>query len=554
MLGSGSFSTVHAIDGTAATEATKERDIDADEATEEHDTSDAKRLLWCEKRFRIAKSKSKELDFDSFFRETAILSYLNYHEPDLAPKIDINNTYVDPTTAVITMERFDGDLQQVTSRKVSVTFQTKMLIFTSLCRLVRRLHQLGIIHGDLKPSNILYLTIRNEAIDTESTEATKEHDKTRDVTQEHGDVKQERSDVTQKHSEVTQERSGVTEEHTDTNDATQEHNEDTYRISLCDFGISILNRSQSLGSQIQTETYRAPELYGVGPDQQYRYTALQLQQAEIYSLGICALELLLGMVVYEDIKHVKHKDESLFEVLRRYGYFRGRPIFHHWLSILEWGRLDPVIRSLIIAMIDPNPEDRPTLAEILTILTQSPNPEGLFSPDVPDDLSSPEDIVCSPKSIDPTVHTDRIDLSTSLRRSRSESFVDHQRNLDVIDKTLDRIFFRPTSRYRFLEVVDEDDLLLLVPSANRMTMTDFSTLLLSIILVRTESHILPHKIERVIRSWSVRPSFNVILDHLLVLATSPQRMDAMMTILHPAEEIDVIPTESNEMRLVDDKP
>lgn len=492
MLGSGSFSVVYPCE-----------DSDEDDV-ETIDTGQDRRHHqdWCEKRFQsiiVGSTRRNTPDHDAFFRELTYLVYLNRVDPGLTPRIDLQRTQVDVNgSTAITMERFEGDLTDFIGQGTWVSRRARIALFRSLCVLVDRLHKARVIHGDLKPANILWRYSKDPTV--------KDH-----------------------------------------------------HLVLCDFGISLLARDQHLCHDIQTETYRAPELYRLGLARAKRslhkenpgspsttlWSAKELIQAELYSLGICGLELFGNFSVYRDIAKVKHVDESIQSTLKRLGYFDGKPEFQHWLPQSRWNRTHPTIRSLVLDLLHPDPQKRPSLSRVIGIVDDilaMPAEIDRFAehPEAEDPASS---------TIDPRAQRqkrpeadERPDSDTSTEETESETDsqpetqsdddpLDSMLAVEAVEDLLERLFVNPITIHRFVKTVDQDRMLRLVPSAPMILFMDLCRLFLSVILVRPEGSLLPDKAERLLLHWPVRPSYGIVLDRLLDMVKNADQAEEIVKIL-----------------------
>ena len=399
------------------------------------------------------------LNHDAFFRELLYLVYLHRVDPGLVPKVFPTQTEVNVTDATLAMAQFDGSLHDIVAQDVWVDRRTKVHLFRDLCRLVHRLHRAGVVHGDLRLTNVL--------------------------------------------------------RRSQPNTAGNDHEEQGWDLVLSGFGKSLLARDQHLchdpTGQGQLTGYHAPELYRVARAKREStlWTAQELLQTDLYSLGICGLELFGNFVVYDDVLRAKHADESVQNVLKRLGYFdhfaltdksNGQPNFQHWLQRSHWERTDPTIRAVVLALLHPDPTQRPSLDDVVAGFDDKRDDPTTTGPDV-----------LHPTPQDPTP-VDQVAVT-------------------AIDELLVRIFANPVDQQRYAKVVDHQRLLQLVPSSPVILFMDLCRLLLSVILVQPAGALLPDKVMTLLESWPVRPSFGILLDRLLDLVHNETQTTAMITTL-----------------------
>lgn len=238
--------------------------------------------------------------YEPFFRETVILNLLK--GTGLVPEIIPEETRLSPYQASVTMERFPMNLRELYQQH-RLTFPQKEVIFLQCWSKLQTLHRMGLIHGDVKPENILVRPLKDSSA-PQSTAST---------------------------SQST---------------ASSEE----YHVVFADWALVLLGRQpQQITWTPQTIIYRAPESW-----------ELQVSsRIDLYSLGLLGLELFLDFTIADDL----HQGTNVYHQLASMGYLQGEPFVNLDTSKIQerhqrWQQLPTWWQQQLLALIHPNPEKR----------------------------------------------------------------------------------------------------------------------------------------------------------------------------------------------------
>jgi len=128
-------------------------------------------------------------------------------------------------------------------------------------------------------------------------------------------------------------------------------------VKLLDFGVA----SADIDRNVQTTEGVIPgSLRYMAPERITRM--LNVPEGDVFSLGCVFAELLVGRPMLEGLAL-----PGLLHVASDLNAMRARRDNH--LAFLPVG-LSPSVRTLLVAMLDPEPENRPTMQEVVAILEQ----------------------------------------------------------------------------------------------------------------------------------------------------------------------------------------